>query len=89
MIFLPVASARNTDLESATRIFSLWMIVSTPSSHDLLVTAAYTQVKEYVRQARPTPVTEPIVRFETVPARQAQVDFAEFRLPFASASRYW
>jgi len=42
----------------------------------------YTQVKEYVRQARPAPPTDPVVRFETPPGLQAQVDFAEFRLPW-------
>lgn len=42
----------------------------------------YTQVKEYVRHVRPTPAIDPVVRFETAPAWQAQVDFAEFRLPW-------
>jgi len=42
----------------------------------------YTQVKEYVRQARPAPPADPVVRFETPPGLQAQVDFAEFRLPW-------
>ena len=42
----------------------------------------YTQVKEYVRRVRPIPVAEPVVRFETPPGQQAQVDFAEFRLPW-------
>ena len=42
----------------------------------------YTQVKEYVRQTRPAPAPDPVVRFETPPGRQAQVDFAEFHLPW-------
>ncbi len=42
----------------------------------------YTQVKEFVRQARPGAIPEPVVRFETPAGRQAQVDFAEFRLPW-------
>lgn len=42
----------------------------------------YTQVKEYVRAVRPAPVPDPVVRFETPPGHQAQVDFAEFRLPW-------
>jgi transposase len=42
----------------------------------------YTQVKEYVRQVRPQPPEEPVVRFETPPGHQAQVDFADFRLPW-------
>jgi len=42
----------------------------------------YTQVKDYVREARPGPPADPVVRFETPPGLQAQVDFAEFRLPW-------
>lgn len=42
----------------------------------------YTQVKEYVRRVRPAPAPDPVVRFETAPGHQAQVDFAEFRLPW-------
>jgi len=42
----------------------------------------YTQLKEYIREIRPTPAPDPIVRFETPPGHQGQVDFAEFRLPW-------
>jgi len=42
---------------------------------------SYTQVKEYVRQVRPVAV-DPVVRFETPPGHQGQVDFAHFRLPW-------
>ena len=42
----------------------------------------YTQLKEFVRSVRPTPPVDPVVRFETAPGHQAQVDFAEFRLPW-------
>lgn len=41
-----------------------------------------TQLKVFVRQVRPRPEPEPIVRFETPPGHQAQVDFAEFRFPW-------
>lgn len=43
---------------------------------------SYTQVKVYVRGVRPRPPAEPVVRFETPPGRQAQIDFADFRLPW-------
>ena len=36
------------------------------------------QVREYVARVRPCPEPEPVVRFETPPGHQAQVDFAEF-----------
>jgi transposase len=42
----------------------------------------YTQVKGYVRQVRPAPAADPVVRFETPPGHQAQVDFAECHLPW-------
>jgi transposase len=42
----------------------------------------YTQIKEYVRQVRPVPRVDPVVRFETPAGQQAQVDFAEFSLPW-------
>lgn len=45
-------------------------------------TGGYTQVKEFVRSVRPREVAEPVVRFETPPGRQAQVDFAEFTFPW-------
>ncbi len=42
----------------------------------------YTQLKEYVREVRPRPPEDPVVRFETPPGHQGQVDFADFRLPW-------
>lgn len=45
-------------------------------------TGGYTQLKEHVRAVRPRPAAEPVVRFETPAGHQAQVDFAEFRLPW-------
>lgn len=41
-----------------------------------------TQLKVFVRSVRPRPEPEPVVRFETEPGRQAQVDFATFRFPW-------
>lgn len=43
-------------------------------------TGGISQLKDYVRRLRPAP--EPIVRYETVPGHQAQVDFAHCRLPW-------
>jgi transposase len=41
-----------------------------------------TQLKVFVRQVRPVPPPEAIIRFETPPGLQGQVDFAEVRLPW-------
>ena len=46
----------------------------------------YTQLKQLVRRVRPRPPEEPLIRFETAPARQAQVDFADFQ--FGWGKRY-
>jgi transposase len=43
---------------------------------------SYTQVKEFVRRVRPKLAAEPVVRFETDPGVQGQVDFAHFRFPW-------
>lgn len=45
-------------------------------------TCGYTQLKEFVRHVRLMPSINPVVRFETAPGLQAQVDFAEVRLPW-------
>lgn len=45
-------------------------------------TGGYTQVKEFVRQIRPRPPEDPVIRFETPPGHQAQVDLAHFRFPW-------
>ena len=44
-------------------------------------TGGLTQLKVFVQEVRPRPEPEPIVRFETEPGHQAQVDFAEVRFP--------
>ena len=42
----------------------------------------YSQLKAFVRRVRPRVEPEPVIRFETPPGRQAQVDFAQFRFPW-------
>jgi transposase len=41
-----------------------------------------TQLRDFVRQIRPRPEPEPLVRFETPPGHQAQVDWARCPLPW-------
>ena len=42
----------------------------------------YGRVRDYVREIREAEPREPVVRFETPPGRQAQVDFGTFRMPW-------
>ena len=41
-----------------------------------------TQLRDHVARVRPRPAPEPVIRFETAPGLQAQVDFAEFKFPW-------
>ena len=59
---------------SAERMFQELRQAGYPGGYDL--------VKRYVREVRPRPAVEPVVRFETAPGHQGQVDFAEFGLPW-------
>ena len=59
---------------SAVRLFDEIRAAGYPGS--------LTQLKGFVRQVRPRPEPEPLVRFETPPGHQAQVDFAEFQFPW-------
>ncbi len=45
-------------------------------------TGGLSQLQLFVREVRPTPPPEPVIRFETPPGHQAQADFAEFRFPW-------
>lgn len=59
---------------SAVRLFS--------EIRDAGYAGGYDLVKRHVREVRPRPRVEPVVRFETPPGLQGQVDFAKFRLPW-------
>jgi transposase len=52
---------------------------------DLDYGGGYTAVKDFLRSVRPIPAAGYEVRFETPPGRQAQVDFAHFRVAFTDA----
>lgn len=45
-------------------------------------TGRISQLRAFVQSVRPKPVAETVIRFETEPGQQAQVDFAEFSFPW-------
>jgi len=74
--FTPIITARLTTYPelSAVRLFDEVRAAG--------YTGGITQVRDYVARVRSRPEPEPLVRFETPPGHQAQVDFAEFRFPW-------
>ncbi len=72
--FYPLIRARLEEFPAlhATRLFAECRAAG--------YTGCASQVRAYVQRLRPAP--EPVVRFETPPGQQAQVDFAHCRLPW-------
>lgn len=74
--YKPIIEARLTTYPalSAARLFEEVRAAGYPGG--------LAQLQVFVRQVRPRPAPEPVVRFETPPGLQAQVDFATVRLPW-------
>jgi hypothetical protein len=75
------ARPRSTYKRIITERLTTYPELSAVCLFDEVKTAGYpgviTQVRDYVARVRPRPEPEPVLRFETPPGHQAQVDFAE------------
>ena len=75
----PFESVIRTRLESYPELSAVRLLAECRAAgYD----GGYTQLKLFVARVRPRAEPEPIVRFETPPALQAQVDFAECKFPW-------
>lgn len=74
--FLPILRAR---LEAFPRLSAVRLFEEVKAAG---YSGGYSQLCLTVAQLRPRPAPEPLVRFETAPGVQAQVDFAEFTFDF-------
>jgi transposase len=86
----PVRRSKPTKLEAFKKIIharlKAYPELTAVRIFEELKAAGYTgeisQLRVYVAGVRPKPAPEPLVRFETEPGHQAQVDFAEFNFPW-------
>jgi transposase len=75
----PYKAIVQTRLEAYPRLSSVRLLEEVRAAG---YTGSYTQLKTFVRGARPRQEPEPVVRFETAPGHQSQVDFARFQFPW-------
>jgi transposase len=75
----PYKAIVQTRLESYPKLSSVRLLEEIRAAG---YAGSYTQLKRFVRSVRPRQEPEAVVRFETPPGHQSQVDFARFQFPW-------
>lgn len=84
-------SVLDTHLAFIQELLARWPLITAMRIHEELrgrgFTGGYTIVKDLVRRLRPAPLREPVLRFETGPGLQAQMDYAVYDIEFTEEGR--
>jgi len=93
---LPVPAASRGSIldghiEFVQELLTRWPAITAMRVHEELrgrgFTGGYTIVKDLVRRLRPAPRRQPVLRFETGPGVQAQMDYAVYEIDFTEEGR--
>ena len=84
-------SVLDVHLSFIQELLTRWPSITALRIHEELrgrgFTGGYTIVKDLVRRLRPAPRREPVLRFETGPGLQAQMDYAVYDIDFTEEGR--
>jgi len=87
----PRGSVLDVHLPFIQELLTRWPSITALRIHEELrgrdFTGGYTIVKDLVRRLRPAPPREPVLRFETGPGLQAQMDYAVYDIDFTEEGR--
>jgi transposase len=87
----PRGSILDSQVAFVQELLRRWPAITAMRVHEELRTrgfvGGYTIVKDLVRRLRPEPRRQPVLRFETGPGVQAQMDYAVYEIDFSEEGR--